>query len=97
MFIASGAIESNRSASSDARCLSAESAQARLAHDVRLALRRSGHAELRNVDVVVDGERLLITGSVPSFYLKQLAQELARTVAPRYQIHNELAVLCRAR
>ena len=97
MITDSGTMESNTTTSSDARCVSAESARAILAHDVRLAIRRSGHAELRNVDVAIDGERLRITGSVPTFYLKQLSQEFARSIAPGYQIRNELDVLCRAR
>ena len=97
MIIAGGTMESGTTTSSDAQCLSAESARARLAHDVRLALRRSGHAELRNVEVSVDDERLLISGSVPTFYLKQLSQELARSIAPRYQIRNMLTVPSRVR
>jgi hypothetical protein len=97
MFTASGTKESSTTTSSDAHCSSAESARARLAHDVRLALRRSGHSELRNVEVSIDDERLLISGSVPTFYLKQLSQELARSIAPRYQIRNELAVPSRAK
>ena len=97
MLTASGTMESGTTTSSDAHCLSAESARARLAHDVRLALQRSGHSELRNVDVAIDEEHLLITGSVPTFYLKQLSQELARSIAPRYQIRNKLAVPSRAK
>jgi hypothetical protein len=92
MFTASGSTESSGTVIGDGRCLSADSARARLTHDLRLALRRAGHAELRRVDVAIDGDGVRITGSVPSFYLKQLSQELARSVAPRYQIRNELAV-----
>lgn len=92
MFIVSGSQESSTGVSSPSSCLSIESARARLAHDVRVALRRAGHRELRSVEVVVDGERVLITGCVPSFYLKQLSQELARHAAPRHRICNQLNV-----
>jgi osmotically-inducible protein OsmY len=73
-------------------CLSVESARARLSHDIRVALRRSGHAELRGVEVLVDGRHVTICGVVPTFYLKQLAQELARSVARGQSIDNQLEV-----
>lgn len=72
--------------------LSTISAQTRLIQTVRLALRRSGHAELRNAEISADQQAVTISGRVPTFYLKQVAQELAKVAAPEHQIRNELDV-----
>lgn len=72
--------------------LSVHSARARLAHRVRVALRRSGHSELRNAEIKADEDAVTISGHVPSFYLKQLAQELAKVAAPTHRIQNDLDV-----
>jgi hypothetical protein len=73
-------------------CSSAESDRERLVHDVRVALCRAGYWELRNVEIAIDADRVLITGCVPSFYLKQVSQELARHAAPDHKICNRLDV-----
>ena len=41
----------------------------------RLALANSPIYALHNIDVSSDGEQLLLSGRLPSFYYKQLAQE----------------------
>ncbi len=92
MLIANSKSESNTATLVSADCMSAQSARARLVHDIRLSLRRSGHAELRSVEVDVDGDQVLMQGRVPTFYLKQLSQELVRTVAPQHKINNKLVV-----
>ena len=92
MLSANGLSESVAPSADRSSCLSVESARVRLVHDVRIALRRSGHSELRAVEIEIADDRIIITGRVPSFYLKQMAQELARSAAPYHQICNELEV-----
>ena len=41
------------------------------------ALNRSGYGELRRVDLDCEGDAVTISGHVPTFYLKQLAQSIA--------------------
>ncbi len=45
-----------------------------------------------SVRVHVCEDQLQLFGTVPSWYLKQQAQEVAREVAPEYRIRNELRV-----
>ena len=66
---------------------------ARLIYDLRLALRRGGHSELRRVEICLDDKGIVILkGRVPSFYLKQLAQEIARGMVPDDVLCNRLEV-----
>lgn len=58
---------------------------------VRLAL-RSTHFPLRAVDVVVTAGRVILIGRIPSFYLKQVAQEAARRVPGVSGFENRLVV-----
>ncbi|MFK8114191.1 MAG: BON domain-containing protein [Rubripirellula sp.] len=51
-----------------------------------------GHFLLRNVNVEVDNQRVVLTGTVPSYYMKQMAQETARKVCPNRQLTNDLNV-----
>ena len=78
--------------SGEADCF-ADPTPARLQHGIRLALRRSGHAELRRVEIDVHGNAIRLNGEVPTFYLKQMAQELARTTAPGFRIENFVRVV----
>jgi osmotically-inducible protein OsmY len=55
-------------------------------------LGRSGHFELRRISVAVDDDRILLSGTVPSYYVKQIAQETARKACPDRQVYNELLV-----
>ena len=56
------------------------------------ALQDCGCCELRSVEVQVLDDRLLITGKVSSFYLKQVAQELVAQVAGVTQVINKIGV-----
>lgn len=56
------------------------------------ALVRSGAPELRRVNVSVDDGRVMLFGSVSSYYLKQLAQESLRPCAIGMKIDNQLKV-----
>lgn len=59
---------------------------------IRAALHLAGHCELRRVQVEFDGDAVTISGRVPTFYLKQLAQNIALNVPGIERIHNELQV-----
>lgn len=58
---------------------------------VRAALSR-GPSPLRSVGVVVAAGRVILHGRVPSFYLKQVAQEAARRVLSAGAFENRLVV-----
>ncbi len=59
------------------------------------ALDLTGHGELHRIHAEFDDGALTITGQVPTYYLKQLAQNVALTVPGIEQIHNELHVCWR--
>jgi hypothetical protein len=52
------------------------------------SLQRSKIADLRQLEVAPDGERILLTGTVSSFYHKQLAQEVVRNCVAGREITN---------
>jgi osmotically-inducible protein OsmY len=60
---------------------------------VRQALVRSGYAALKQLQCALDAETLVLTGRVPSFYLKQLAQEIARRSSGLEQVTNDVKVV----
>ena len=59
---------------------------------VQEALHLAGYGELRRVQVECDGESVTISGRVPTYYLKQLAQNIALDVPGIEHIRNELDV-----
>ena len=59
---------------------------------LRAALASSGRAELRGLDVQICEDRLVISGRVGSFYVKQLAQEVLRPHVGEIQIVNQVNV-----
>jgi osmotically-inducible protein OsmY len=60
---------------------------------IHAGLERSGHCGLRRVTVRVANDRIVLMGSVSSFYLKQLAQEEARRACPQRRVCNEIEVI----
>jgi hypothetical protein len=64
-----------------------------LAENVARALRATGHAPLRQVDVPARHGAITLLGRVPSYYLKQLAQERAGGVAGVVAVRNNLDVV----
>lgn len=58
----------------------------------RSALNTSPIFCLREIDVSHDGESILLSGRVPSFYYKQLAQEAVRAVVEHVQVVNDVNV-----
>lgn len=65
---------------------------AALQNDVTELLEHSAHLGLRKVHVSVDNEAIVLTGTVPSYYLKQVAQETARQLCTDRRLSNDLAV-----
>jgi hypothetical protein len=63
-----------------------------LAESVARALRATGLGPLRQVDVWARHGAITLLGRVPSYYLKQLAQERARGVAGVVAVRNNLDV-----
>jgi osmotically-inducible protein OsmY len=63
-----------------------------LAQQVRDVLRATGHGCLRAVEVTIDGQMVVLRGTLPSYYLKQLSQEAVLNVSGVKQIRNEIAV-----
>ena len=65
-------------------------------HDLRRrvveALANSGHPPLSALGCDVRGNKLVLRGSVPSYYLKQLAQVFAQRVDGVESIENRLQV-----
>ena len=60
---------------------------------VELALRATGHWVLRGVIVTTQARAVVLTGRVPSYYLKQVAQSAALAVAGTHLVRNEIAVV----
>ena len=57
------------------------------------ALREGSYAELRNVRCRVEKDRLVLQGTVSSFYLKQLAQAaVCRSGHDDYLVDNRLEI-----
>lgn len=61
-------------------------------HRLHRSLAASGVPELQNVDIGVRDGRVVLRGSVGSYYQKQLAQETARIVPGVDSIKNEIVV-----
>ncbi len=59
---------------------------------VQEALHLAGYGELRRVAVECDGGAITIVGGVPTYYLKQLAQNIALDVPGIERVRNELHV-----
>ncbi|WP_345327575.1 BON domain-containing protein [Novipirellula rosea] len=53
---------------------------------------RSGYAALRNISCRCDDGDVVIDGTVPSYFFKQMARELARSVNGVHRIKNRLMV-----
>ena len=76
---------------SDIKISSAQGAK--IARQIRVELRRANYAAMRRVEANVDGNTLNLSGQVLSYYMKQLAQEIARKVNPNLTIRNRLEVV----
>lgn len=56
------------------------------------ALNRSGYGEFRRVDLDCEGDVVTISGRVPTFYLKQLAQSIVLAAPGVGRVNNEIRV-----
>ncbi len=56
------------------------------------ALRQSSHRLLHDASCTCSNDMIVLTGVVPSFHLKQMAQEAIRTVEGVRRIDNRLQV-----
>lgn len=59
---------------------------------IQEALNRTGHRELGRVGLECDGDTVTISGRVPTFYLKQLAQCVALAALAGGRVNNQLDV-----
>ncbi len=69
-----------------------ESCDSQLEKAVCQHLASSGHCGLRNLQVRVDRETVLLSGEVSTYFLKQTAQEVARVVCPDHRVKNSIVV-----
>lgn len=60
--------------------------------ELNAVIRRVGHCGLDRVRAIAMDGRIVLRGTVRSFYLKQLAQEAVRPLAIGAQIENDLRV-----
>jgi osmotically-inducible protein OsmY len=63
-----------------------------IAETARVALRRSAYFELRDVSCDFSGGVLTLSGRVPSYHLKQLAQTAVANVPGVVEIDNHVEV-----
>jgi osmotically-inducible protein OsmY len=64
-----------------------------IAGRVKGSLHASGHSALRKVQVLASARTITLQGSVPSYYLKQLAQTVAKRVDGVATVVNDTVVL----
>jgi osmotically-inducible protein OsmY len=62
------------------------------AEDVRDAFAQSPIQAIRQLQVEQNGSSILISGRLRSFYHKQLAQEVVRTISPKLRVVNAVEV-----
>ena len=53
---------------------------------------QSPYHELRHLDVVVSTDQIALSGIVPTFFIKQVAQETAKQACSHRQIQNLIRV-----
>ena len=61
-------------------------------HRVQTALSTSHFHNLRCLTVSLEGDRLFLSGRVDSFYQKQMAQEIVRSVSEDVEVCNSVDV-----
>jgi osmotically-inducible protein OsmY len=77
----------------DASAECSQSANPDLASRIDQALRATGYPPLRNVHVLAAAGIAILRGSVPSYYMKQIAQAAVSGVVGVIDVHNELDVV----
>jgi osmotically-inducible protein OsmY len=64
----------------------------RLREKIHGLLSQSCYAQLRSLSCECEGGAVTLTGRVPTFYLKQVAQQLVMALPELQQLHNHLEV-----
>jgi osmotically-inducible protein OsmY len=64
-----------------------------LAERIKRALNATGYGSLRAVEITVRARVVHLEGRVPSYFLKQLAQETALAAPGEHQVRNDLEVV----
>lgn len=64
-----------------------------LSDDVWEALIRTGYGPLKTIELQSDGATITLVGTVSTYFLKQVAQTAALSVAGVVRIKNELCVV----
>ncbi|MGP0066456.1 MAG: BON domain-containing protein [Isosphaeraceae bacterium] len=67
------------------------------AREVQERLERSDYRALRHISCIASDDGLYLHGSLPSHYLKQVAQEIASRVDGVYRVINRILVSTPAR
>lgn len=75
-----------------APCISEATRDEELRHAATAVLRSSGYGLLRSLECEVNGGVVTISGVLPSFYLKQLAQALLLRLDGLQGVSNEVEV-----
>lgn len=64
----------------------------RLSAQLKRAMRTAGYPALRRLDISFGDRQILLRGTVPSYFMKQIAQEIALRAAPAEEVRNEIEV-----
>jgi osmotically-inducible protein OsmY len=59
---------------------------------IKTSLESSPYEPVRKVTVKLDGQRVILSGTVRSFYMKQVAQETARLNGNGFMVVNHIEV-----
>ena len=73
-------------------CSTTQTVQSDVAEQAERLMRRNGHLCQQNVSCDFREGVLVIRGVVPSYYLKQVAQEVVASLAEVVRIDNQLSV-----
>lgn len=65
----------------------------KVVHEAQGRLDQSSHLFLRHIECHVEGNTLYLDGKVPSFYLKQTAQSLLKSLDGVKRVDNRLEVV----
>lgn len=59
---------------------------------VRISFERLGYPQLNAIELTADGDIMLMTGKLNSFYLKQIAQTVAIKIPGIRSVENQIEV-----
>lgn len=85
---------SNSNAAADILVNVARRSDEQIMSEAKRALDDSGYPQLGRVRAYCDHGRITLQGRVTTYYLKQVAQEVVRSVAHVRDVDNDLRVIC---